>query len=232
MQANAPAPLSPDSAGKAADPDPAGPGGGPRRGVAVAQLEAQLHPEPPQHVLAAIAAARRLRAPPGVSGRDLDDRALAGRGERGVDFASIGFALHAEHPAHRVHPPDIPVRVEAGGCAAPDSGRLARRRRAGDPLLHRRGGGDRRRQRREVAERAPYLPGESKRADLVAVVDTHAVILRCGRRTPSVPAASRQGERKADPAAGGIGRRNQLKWGSVAVTLSTMCRTWSQSSRP
>ena len=49
-------------AGKPADIDPADPGGGPRAGIAVAQLLAQLHPEPAEHVVAAAGMAPRLRA--------------------------------------------------------------------------------------------------------------------------------------------------------------------------
>ena len=196
--------------GNPADTDTAGPRGGPRRGIAVAQLLAQLHPEAPEHVLAAVAVARRLRAPPGVAGRDLHDRPLAGARQRGVDRGRVGLALHAQHPAHRVHALRGPARVHAGGRAAPDGGGLARRRGVGDAALHlRRGaelrrlvqvlrgrerpraGGDRRRQRREVAELAPSLAGEPKAAGLVAPVYPHAVILRCGRRAPSGPSALR-----------------------------------------
>ncbi len=116
---------------------------------------------------------------------------------------STRFSVMPLHPAHRGHALRVPVRIETGARAAPDGGGLARRPGVRDPALHRRGGaelgrlvemlrrrkgpragGDRRRQRREVAELAPHLPGESKGADLVAVVDTHAVVLRYRRRAP------------------------------------------------
>ncbi len=53
--------------GQPADADAAGPGGGARGGIAVAQLLAQLHPEPPQHVRAAVTVALRPGPPPGVA---------------------------------------------------------------------------------------------------------------------------------------------------------------------
>ena len=81
------------AAGEAADADPVEPGAGTCRGIVIAKLLAELHPEPAEDVPALVAVGDGPRAPPGVAGRDLDDGPVAGRGQHRVDFGPVGLAL-------------------------------------------------------------------------------------------------------------------------------------------
>ena len=152
-------------------------------------------------------------APPGVAGRDLDDGAFACRDEQRVDLVPIGFALHAEHPAHDVDALRVPAGVDPETGRAADGGCLPRRRGLGDALLDAgvrrelaglvgglgrpeapRAGQDRDGERLEVAEGAPLRPGVAKTAGLVSRVDAHRFLPRGWlaerRGTPSPVAGS------------------------------------------
>ena len=123
------------AAGQAAGADSVEPGAGPGRGVVVANLPPELHPQPAEDVPPLVSVRNRSGAPSGVAGRDLDNGPVAGRGQHRVDFGPVGLALHAQHPAHDVDALGIPVGIDAESWGASDRRRLPRRRRLGDALL-------------------------------------------------------------------------------------------------
>ena len=154
-----------------------------RERIPLADVVAELHPQPAEHVLASVDVAGGNRAPEGVAARDLHDRALTGSRERGVDEIRIGFPLHPDDPAHDVDALVVPAGVRAGFRVAADPRGVARAGRRGYALLDVRSGGvfrglvemfgggeavgsgrDRVVERPEVAEFAPRVAGSEEAA--------------------------------------------------------------------
>ena len=173
------------------------PGAGVGGRVVIAKVLPQFHPEAAEDVVALVAVRDGACPPPGVAGRDLDDGALASRGEHRVDLGRVRLALQAQDPPHDVDAPGVPAGVDSETGRAADGGRFPRRRGLGDALLDigvrrelaglvsgfRRSeapgaGQDGHGERLEVAEGAPRRPGVVKRAGLVSRVDAHRFLPR------------------------------------------------------
>ncbi len=169
--------------GPSLPPVMASPGGGSREGIVLPDVVAQLHPEASEDVLALVDVAGGNRAPEGVAAGDLDDRPLAGAVEGAVDELGIGFAFHADDPAHDVDALVVPFRVRTGVAVAADPRGVARAGRLGDLLLDvgagsvlgglvevlgggeaERAGLDRAVEMAEIAELAPLVAGAEEGA--------------------------------------------------------------------